>query len=62
METEQERKEKMNQRHEPDSWTISTPSSPTGSLKAYFNLEDLETTQKKVENLIKLKKFIEQVI
>lgn len=56
---ETELKEEMNKRETPDSFTIGT-AGKGGALKVYFNLGDLAETQKKVENLLKLKVWLSQ--
>lgn len=43
-----------------DSFTIGTAAT-TGALKVYFDLNDLEGTQKKLENFFKTKIFVDEL-
>jgi len=58
---ENEAKEKERSKTMLDSYTIGTPAKD-GALKVYFDIEDLKTTQKKVENLLKLRKMINSLL
>lgn len=40
-----------------DSFTIGTPGKG-GSLKVYFDLKNLDETQQKLENFLKLKQWL----
>ena len=58
---EQELKEDMNQRGMPDSFELSmgTPSKGVAiKLKAYFDVADIDKTQIKVENVLKIREFL----
>ena len=61
MESDTERKERMNERNLPDSFKLGSPSQPNGALSVYFDLEDLAATERKLKNFFKINKLIEQL-
>ena len=61
MTNEQEIKEEMHQREQPDSFAIEAGSAAKGikvSLKAYFDVSDIDKAQIKVENTLKIRQYL----
>lgn len=61
MVNEQEIKEEMHQREQPDSFSIEAGSSAKGikvSLKCYYNALAIDQAQVKVENTLKIRQYL----
>jgi hypothetical protein len=58
---EQELKQEMNQRSEPDSFEVAIGTAAKGiglKLKCYYNATNYEESELKVKNTLKIKDFL----